>query len=130
MGLSFDSFECHLLGVTDNTGIYPWLLEQSGGLGNRVSSVIGDNHYEQAVHVHGTVVINPGRDTMQSEACTFYFLPLWDPGTGTPPTSTRMMGCACTCLVLPASAKPKEATFHLKTIWQSRDDLVAWHKNA
>jgi 4'-phosphopantetheinyl transferase superfamily len=129
MGLSFDSFESHLLGVTDSTGIYPWLLEQSEGQGNRASSIIGDNHYQQPFHVRGTVVINPVGDAMKSEDCTFYFLPLWDPETGTSPTSTRMMGCACICLVLPTSAKPRDAIFHLKTSWQSRDDLVAWHKN-
>jgi 4'-phosphopantetheinyl transferase superfamily len=129
MGLSFDSFESHLLGVTDGKGIYPWLLEQFEGPGKRGSSVVGDNHSQQPFHVPGTVVINPGRDTRKLEDCTFYFLPLWDSGAGSSPTLDRMLGCACTCLVLPVSAKPGDATFHLKTTWHSQEDLVAWHEN-
>ena len=129
MGLSFDSFETrleHNMGE-DEYGIFSWLCQQP--LPENSITHSGDRcTNNQPLLLPGSVVINPGTPEAKSEACSFFFLPLWEQEIyGSGRSFENVRGCACICL-LQSPDHENGGNISLTTKWQSLEDLISWHR--
>lgn len=135
MGLPFDSFETRLeytssSGGGENKnqeGIYSWLKQQPFPDPHDHNGSESTNM--QPILLPGSVILNPGTPEAKSEACAFFFVPLWDHETwGVGRSLNNARGCACVCLLQPSGQDSYEK-ISLTTKWQSLDDLVNWHRH-